>query len=375
MLARLWRVLKSLLIDLAHALVRLVSLLILILIWLFRLLLRLFRGISERGNRRMPCADVPVHIKRRPDPCLYSQSFITANFPGTPVTWDNPDIWLTELNGTPVPSHQLQPDHVYVVHGRIYDASFDPAIATRVRCRFRNWGFSSSTFEPVERNTDGTEKVVTLHIPAWGNREATFRWRTPTAGHYCIQVECQHADDRQPANNIGQENTDVLPAAAGQTVTQQAMLYNDDRRRRAQVRISVDAYTIPEGRIELRLDTKRQVLGGEGWLPVYNKRTETTRFPRRLGPTYLAWVYRGIDRVLRANAAGFRSLPDGWHVRADGKDLEARLELAPGEQRNVSLEIALAPTARRGERVPLNFNAWDDRSRLIGGFTVFIEVT
>ncbi len=66
-----------------------------------------------RRSRATPCAEIPEAVGRQPDPCLYSQSFLMQFFPGQPVTWDNPDISLTEVDGTPVSSAVLQPGHNY----------------------------------------------------------------------------------------------------------------------------------------------------------------------------------------------------------------------------------------------------------------------
>jgi len=134
------RMLRTAARDVLHALVRLLALLLVLLAWLWRRILTLFGRKTEKGNRRVPCVPVPAHIRRKPDPCLYSQRFIMERFPGTPVTWNNPDIWLTEQDDTPVDSHQLEPNHTYIVHGRIHDASFDPARATQVRCYYRPFG-------------------------------------------------------------------------------------------------------------------------------------------------------------------------------------------------------------------------------------------
>src|SRR6184192_1603590 len=91
---------------------------------------------GEREERpRSRCTKVPEPIKRKPDPCLYSQPYLRSL--GLAVQWNNPDIWLTDHSGALVDPTQLQRDTDYVVNVRIWNASFDPALATEVRCEYR----------------------------------------------------------------------------------------------------------------------------------------------------------------------------------------------------------------------------------------------
>src|SRR5688572_16425199 len=62
------------------------------------------KGKGTREDTGPVVAYLPPSIHKRPDPLLYSQFFLMAQ--GLAVTWDNPDIWITELpdaNGTLVP--------------------------------------------------------------------------------------------------------------------------------------------------------------------------------------------------------------------------------------------------------------------------------
>ena len=58
------------------------------------------------------CFTVAHPAFRRPDPCIYSQSYLMKL--GLPVTWDNPDIILRR-NGVIVPEHDLQPGTLYEI--------------------------------------------------------------------------------------------------------------------------------------------------------------------------------------------------------------------------------------------------------------------
>ena len=94
------------------------------------------KGQGTRENSGPSTVHLPSTIYKRPDPLIYSQYFLMAR--GFAVTWDNPDIWLTELpapDGTmvPVPSHALLPGHVYRIHARIYNGSLEPRLS---ECRW-----------------------------------------------------------------------------------------------------------------------------------------------------------------------------------------------------------------------------------------------
>lgn len=122
--------------EVAAAIWRLILILLLLLLMLLRFLWEMIEK-ARGGENQEPmvpnhCCEVPPHIKRKPDPCLYDQFYLMAQ--GLSVTWDNPDIWLTLPDGTPVESGKLQPGTDYLVNARIHDASFDPALGTEVRC-------------------------------------------------------------------------------------------------------------------------------------------------------------------------------------------------------------------------------------------------
>lgn len=382
------RILASALRAIIQTLIALLLLIPYLLLWLLRALgefLELFFGREPNEPAyRDPCFVIPEHIRRKPDPCLYSQEFILANYPGVPVTWNNPDIWITEPDETPVDPHKLEPDHTYFVFGRIWNASFDPAIGTSVRCRYRSFGFSAPTDDPVQTNPDGSEMVVVLHIGAWQNEVARFTWTTPKSeGHYCLLVSCDHDDDAQPGNNVGQHNTDVVAGAPGETVTVSAMLSNPDSGQAQRLKILADTYQIPSGEIELELETRVQSLGSK-FLPSPFRDEQPVRsslkgsdrwtFFGSRGPTYVAYVYRGLEKVVERNKAVPKSIPANWNITAGDAALEQLITLGPGETRAVELSITIPATAQPGSSVSFNFTATDERARPFGGVTIQVEV-
>lgn len=180
------------------------------------------KGQGTREKSGPGTVHLPGAIYKRPDPLIYSQSFLMAQ--GLAVTWDNPDIWLTEPGGiSPVPSHELAPDHLYRVHALIHNGSTEAPVV-RMPVDFSFWSFGiGGTSTPIGST------AITLSVKgAVGEpREAAIDWRTPVVpGHYCLQVRFSWPDDLQPANNLGQENVmvpnpeiELLPCSLGRVST------------------------------------------------------------------------------------------------------------------------------------------------------------
>lgn len=198
------------------------------------------RGTRERAGPNS--VHLPSTIYKRPDPLIYSQYFFMAR--GFAVTWDNPDIWVTELpapDGTmaPVGSHNLVPNHVYRIHARIYNGSLEaPAVGMPVIFSFLTFGIG------IVPTLIGVA-VVDLPVKgAAGHPKETFHdWLTPaTSGHYCLQVGIFWPDDAEPGNNIGQENVDVKKLASPATF--RFPLRNDAPTTR-HFRLEVDSYPPP----------------------------------------------------------------------------------------------------------------------------------
>jgi hypothetical protein len=334
------------------------------LIWLIGTILR---REKESPPRQDPCLQVPPHIRRRPDPCLYSQTYIMKYFPGIPVTWINPDIWLTTEDGNPVDVHALQPATRYVVHGRIHDASFDPSLGTQVRCWYRSYGFSAPVDVPVPTQFDGTDFVAALDIAPWGSDVARFGLTTPhEPGHYCVVVACSHPSDANAENNVGQTNTDVVGIAAGSSMHLDIPIAARDAA--DGVRVDVDAYRIPAGEITLRL--KKIVVpldGGRVDLLALTSRRTVVADERRFagkGPVYVGYAYKGRDEVIAANQEAPRALPPGWLVEVEAVADGAAV---------VPVRISVPNDAPHGT-TSLNLTARTRLGDAIGGVTIAVAV-
>jgi hypothetical protein len=374
--------------EVAVALWRLIVLLILLVLLLLRLfwelLRRLFGGKEHESSGHKDCSELPPHIKRKPDPCIYSQTYRMSQ--GLSVTWDNPDIEIKTPGGALAQSSNLTANTDYVVHARISNASFDPALATEVRCFYRPYSFNDPERTPIEFNPDGTEKVVLLHIAPWQSEIALFNWHTPDVeqAHYCLQVECRHPDDKNPNNNLGQENTNVIGGSPGETITTQARLVNREEVTR-RFRILADAYRIPEGKVTLDLKVRRLPLRSRrrfdalyNLLMTHDPVKGGLRTKSGRAPVWISYAYTGFDALRKANARGQFPIPPEWQVVIDDQALDGNgvreLTLAGGEAHDVALKFTVPAGAEPGTRMPLNFTAVTPLGKIAGGVTLIVEV-
>ncbi len=157
------------------------------------------------------CGEVPVPVTRLPDPCIYSQFFLMDQ--GLSVTWDNPDVSVF-LAGVEQDTYHLQPATTYDVVVSLKNASpyFD-ALGTQVTVNLLTFGIGQVTSSPLS----STVIDIPASTPPGPPVPFGFQWTSPaTPGHYCLQVLLAHADDVNPANNEGWNNTNVEAVQAGQ---------------------------------------------------------------------------------------------------------------------------------------------------------------
>jgi len=302
------------------------------------------KGQGTRESSGPSSVHLPSTIYKRPDPLLYSQYFLMSK--GLAVTWDNPDIWLTELpapDGTmaPVASNALLPNHSYRIHARIYNNSLEaPAVGMPVIFAFLTFGIG------IVPTLIGVS-IVDLPVKgATGHPAFTFRdWLTPAGpGHYCIQVGLFWPDDAEPGNNIGQENVDVKKTASPATFT--FPVRNDSPQRRL-FRLEVDAYPPPT---------------------VPTCPPDDRQAPNVAG----ALLFRGRDPAagmarLAAHRRDAHPLPAGWTVVFSPA---AEFVLAGGDHVDITTTINVpgaVPTPR-----PINVNAFADGD-FAGGVTLYVH--
>jgi hypothetical protein len=246
------------------------------------------------------------------------------------VTWDNPDISveLPSNPGVPVDSHALNPSTDYVVVARVWNGSTTaPVVDLPVQFSYLEFGIGTVRHDVGETTVDLPVKGAP-GTPAF----ARMPWRTPAgAGHYCLQVELIWADDANPANNMGQHNTDVRPLNSPEA--RFALTVRNAGPRVRVLRLELDAYQLPS-----RLPCPEQ------GRPADQRRREALGRHR---PE--AW-----------------SLPEGWRIALE----PARTRLAAGEEATVDVEVT-APDGFSG-RQAVNVRALDG-TELVGGVTVYIE--
>ena len=293
---------------------------------------------------RPRCAVVPPVVFRRADPLIYSQQYLMEQ--GLAVTWNNPDIQLFE-NGVPVSSSALKPGTKYEIDATIWNNSLDaPAVGMPVEFEFQSFGVGAALTSIGTRVVDLPVKGAPGH-PA----HATQTWITPlTTGHYCLKVRLVWADDANPKNNLGQENTNVVAATSPAVFT--FPVRNDDTIRK-RVRMTADAYQIPK-----KMDCDKR--------PGKNHSDKEHPGHRNRG-TFIPPSERDADWTLarvRHDPAAY-PIPPGWAVRIDPQELV----LDAGNARDVTVSIT-TPADFRGEK-PFNVNALygDD---LLGGVTLIV---
>jgi hypothetical protein len=279
-------------------------------------------------NTGAECISTSHPAMRRPDPFIYSQSYLTQL--GLPVTWDNPDIVLLR-NGVVVPEHDLLPATAYEIEATIWNNSFNaPVVGMRVEFSFLTFGVGTTS-------TSIGATIASVGAKGTANHPAKTRipWLTPSSGgHFCIQVKLVWLVDANSANNLGQNNVDVVVA---QSPAQFSFQLRNPRPRPSRFSFVVDTYTPLE-------------------LPDCND----------VKPTELRSTR--IDRaVARHRAVDFR-VPADWTVAIS----PATPTLAPDEEITVQVE-ATPPPGFIGDKT-FNVNAFADGA-FAGGVTLVARVT
>jgi hypothetical protein len=295
--------------------------------WLLKGLIRLCR-LVHRDRGKPADGVVPPWAYRQPDPMIYSQQYLQAQ--GLAVTWDNPDIHL-ELASNPgvtVDPHALQPDTQYLVVARVWNGSNTaPAPGMPVRVTYLDFGVGTTRRDVGMTKVDLPVKAAS-GCPAF----ATVPWRTPALpGHYCLQVELLWDDDANPANNMGQTNTDVKSLNSPHAAF--TFPVRNDQPDRALVTFTVDSYAIPP-----------------------------------LAACDDATVERHRRSLLDRHRAEAWPVPVGWQVQVN----PTQLVLAPGQQIDVTVDVT-APDGFVG-RQPVNVHAMNGL-HLVGGVTLYVDAT
>jgi hypothetical protein len=279
--------------------------------WLQR---RALPGRARRASES-DCNPIAEPAFKRPDPLIYSQGELMKL--GLAVTWDNPDIVLRK-NGVTVPSSALDPATEYEVEARIWNNSTNaPIVALPVRFSYLSFGIGVESHPIGLTAVDVGVKGGPGH-PAF----ARTKWTSPAvAGHYCLQVRLEPADDLNFENNLGQENTVVGEVQSPADFT---FLLRNASPEDEVFHFEVDTYRIPQ-------------------LPPCGQVASPSRHERRSYPILAGWSL-------------------------DIAPSEPRL--GPGQETTVQVRIT-APAGFHG-RQPFNVNAFDRRG-FAGGVTLYVN--
>lgn len=270
------------------------------------------------------CVPIRHPNYHRPDPMIYSQFYLMKQ--GLAVTWDNPDIQLYQ-NGLLIPSPALQPDTEYEVVARCWNLSYDaPVVGMPVKFTYLDFGAGTSN------NKIGQTSVNLGVIGGSDNPSfAKVKWKTPSiAGHYCIQAKLEWSDDKNPENNLGQENVNVVEAHSPASFDFKA---KNDSKREHRYHVEADTYTIPP------------------LLPCNEKRESASRKKQMI-----------ISRNSRKNYP----IPDDWKIEYD----EESFVLNAGAEKIIKVNIT--PPDRFTGSKPFNFNVFDEQNVFIGGVTIIL---
>jgi hypothetical protein len=275
-------------------------------------------------NAADKCVTVRHTSFHRPDPCIYSQSYLMKL--GLPVTWDNPDIILLR-NGLPVPENEILPATQYEIEATIWNNSYDaPVVGMPVEFSFLSFGVATTS------TAIGTT-LVSVGVKGSTSHPARTRiaWLTPpTPGHYCIQAKLVWVDDVNPENNLGQNNVDV---ALAQSPAHFDFTLRNGFAREQRFTFTVDVYT-----------------------PLALPECPATPSPQELRTAR-------IRRMVELHKSRDFSVPAGWTV-AIQPDAVA---LAPGQE--VTVQVDVTPPAGFAGEQPFNVNAFAD-GKFAGGVTL-----
>lgn len=300
------------------------------------------RRLPERERKASDesCVTVPRGMVKHPDPLIYSQLELMRL--GYAVTWNNPDVQLFRA-GLPVSSWDLEPATEYEVVARVWNKSRDaPVIALPVIFSMLSFGIGARL------DVIGVDSIPHLGVKGGPNSPAFARttWTTPaTAGHYCIQVFLDPADDADRGNNLGGENTLVgHPDSPAEFPFE---LRNDTRQNQT-YRFELDTYEIPPVR-----DCSN---------PVEEPQPENR--PETDGPRLPATSVRAVPA---AHDRRNYPLPTGWSVDISPESPG----LAPEE--SVTVRAVVTPPEGFVGRQAINVNAFHSLGPA-GGVTFYVDV-
>lgn len=295
---------------------------------------RRFRERFKEESQALPCLPIPAGIWLQPDAYLYSQRYLMSL--GIGVTWDNPDVQLTDMGGTVVGSHDLLPSTKYRIAATIHNRSNDaPAPGMPVVFTLFSFGAGGSS-QPLGQD------VINLPVRAAPGEPAlaSVVWETPPMpGHHCIQIEAVWATDANQLDNMGQHNTVIRGAARGERFQLRIPVMHTLQGRN-RLRARLDSYVLPER--PLRRQEKRESDAS------FRKRIADANAPQRFPPA------------------------EGWRARISPEELVQHAD----ETSAIEFEATVPVSAQPGTEQRFNVAVSEESTgKMVGGVTVILRVT
>ena len=268
----------------------------------------------KREDTGKDCTIVDNPSFHRPDPCIYSQDYLLKL--GLAVTWDNPDI-VVRKGSIIVSEDSLLPDTEYEIDATIWNNSYEaPAVGVKVGFSFLSFGVAT-----IE-NAIGTT-FVNLGVKGGVNHpaQAKMLWRTPSVpGHYCLKAALSWIDDANPANNVGQNNLNIV---APQSPAEFTFRLRNATAKPAAYVFEVDSYAIPD--------------------PAECK--------PRLEPADRGTFSQRLKKVAARHGRAAFPVPAGWTIGI----VPNAPDLQPGEE--IDIGVTITPPNGFAGKMPFNINA------------------
>ncbi len=349
------------------------------------------KNFKEDSDNDLCYSPFPEEVFRRPDPCIYSQSYLQSQ--GLPVTWNNPDIFMAKKITPAVieaDSYHLESDTDYIVFVKVHNASTDLALGVKLRLLYREWSFNDPVFHPLAIDAHGNEIIKYINVEGMKHRIATFNWRTPKVPpgenkHYCLQAQVSHPLDTNPSNNVGQENTRVYGSTTSSSLPlnlleEEITLFNHSKKNQT-FTFYADAYQIiDDHKIALNL-TRTE--GHERW-PLHKRigNFMPTAFPVK-GRSYKYRMQKNIPRkLIRKRYSGYQSyktqllesdfsLPPSISISMG--DAKNSVRLGPGQTAKIPVSIQLPIESIKKHKKAINIQALTASGKLVGGVTYLLN--
>jgi hypothetical protein len=320
--------------------------------------------------------------------------------------WHSPDVWVRNADDggtTPQAPEHGQDNWIYA---RVRNRGDAPAGSFAVGFKIQPWAGSQFVYPadwfPL------TAAAVGFDVPPGGSRIVKARWRSadvpPSGTHGCLLAVVYGPQDPPQGgahvwedDNLAQRNLTVvnavadewieLPFWAGSFATARAEQYTLELRRPKrwpEVQVELTAAR-PESVLDLFRSIEKRDLVAEPMshalaLPAPNeielangrcslRPAAGSRLVVAQGPTRPAFIAPLGARLVRDAA-------DGLAIRYEtGRRAALPVVLAAGERRSARLRVKVPAAARPGDRLPVDLLQRDSRGRIVGGFTVVIDVT